>query len=68
MHDKINSLARKLIRAEDPEEFRPVAAELRREIHECVRQVQLKAIRMVLRSRLSLAQPLTPAPSKEINP
>lgn len=51
MQDKISSLARRLIRSEEPREFVPVAAELRREIHECVRRVQLRAIRMVTRSR-----------------
>jgi hypothetical protein len=44
-----------------------VAAELRREIRECVQRIQLKAIRMVLRGRPSPARPLTPVPSEEIN-
>lgn len=68
MHEEISSSARKLIRTEDPEEFDPVAAELRREIRECVRQIQLKAIRMVLHSRLSPVRPLRPVPSEESNP
>ena len=67
MQDKISSLARRLIGTEDPDEFRPLAAELRSEIHECVRRVQLRAVRMVLRGRLSPGRPAAAIPSEESN-
>lgn len=52
MKNRITGLYDKLIQTDDPEEFEPAAAQLRREIRDCVERIRDNVIGVVLIDRI----------------